>query len=322
MRIAYLILAHDQPALFGRLLHAVAGPDAACFAHIDAKHDPAPFRAAAGDVPVRWVAAPVKVNWGGYSQVQAMLSLIALAHAHGPFDYYLFLSGRDYPIRPDAELRAFLAAGAGTSYMNFYPLVDGTDFVHKVRTYCYYDWYARLPTRFLRRAANRAVRTISGWLPARRFVDGMTPYRGSTSWCLAGPVIDHVQAFLAGPQARAYTAFFKSVNCCDEIFFQTIVLNSPLRHTLRYYERDIAGRRPGEMKNENKASLHYIDWNPAREDPAILVADDFAPMQASGKFFARKFDERRSARVLDQIDALRDAPAAPAVPAAPRGSVA
>jgi hypothetical protein len=302
MRIAYLILAHDQPALFGRLVRAVSGPHAVCFAHIDAKSDAGPFRAAAG-AAVRFVEGPVKVNWGGYSQVQAMLALIALAHGHGPFDYYVFLSGRDYPIRGSGELLDFLAAGAGTSYMNFYPLVEGTDFVSKVRNYCYYDWYARLPTRFLRRVANRAVRTVSGWLPPRRFIDGMTPYRGSTSWCLAGPVIEYLVAFLAGPRAPAYTAFFKSVNCCDEIFFQTLVLNSPHRNTLRYFERDIVQRRPGEMKNENKASLHYIDWNPAREDPAILVADDLDPMRASGKFFARKFDEHRSVALLDQLDA-------------------
>lgn len=305
MKIAYLVMAHDQPTLFARLIGALAGPDMHFYAHIDAKVDAAPFREAVSSPPVHFVSTPVKVNWGGFSQVSAMLSLLQLATQHGPHDYYIFLSGRDYPLRSQQAISAHLEAADGTSYMNFYALTDGVDFVAKVRRYCYYDLYARLPGRWLRRVANRLVREISNMLPERTFILGMQPYRGSTSWCLSQPVVAHLLAFVADPVNATYLKFFQSVNCADEIFFQTIVLNSPFAATLQNYEQDVLQRAVGEMKNENKVSLHYIDWNPVREDPAIFDANDFPALAASGKFFARKFDTVKSSAVLDMLDAAR-----------------
>lgn len=304
MRIAYMILAHDQPELFGRLVRAVHADNVSIYAHIDAKFDEAPFRAAVNGVPVEFVTDRIKVNWGGYSQVESMLKLLTLASRSARHDYLIFLSGRDYPLRPHRELVSLLSGAPTRSYMNFYALADGTDFVAKVRNYCYYDLYAKVPTRFLKRVANRLVKEISARLPDRKFVADMQPYRGSTSWCITGDIAEYIVGFVESPANSDYLRFFRSVSCCDEIFFQTIVLNSPYASTLNRFDVD-GIKRPGEMKNENKASLHYIDWDPRREDPAILDERDLAAMQASGKYFARKFDAVRSAKVLDTLDSVR-----------------
>ncbi|WBS04304.1 hypothetical protein OU994_08505 [Pseudoduganella sp. SL102] len=304
MRIAYLILAHDQPELFGRLARAVHAENVAIYAHIDAKFDPAVFASACGDVPVDFVPDPVKVNWGGFSQVAAMLKLLEHALRAGTHDYYIFLSGRDFPLHSHGHLLEVLRRHPGRSYMNFYALADGTDQVTKIRNYCYHDLYARLPTRFLRRVAAKVVKVVSARLPDRRFVDGMQAYRGSTSWCISQDIARHIVDFTHDPRNGRFLEFFQSVSCSDEIYFQTIVLNSPHAATLNLYDVD-GRRRPGEMKNENKASLHYIDWNPQREDPAILVDRDFEPLYSSGKLFARKFDAQRSASLLDKIEAVR-----------------
>ncbi|TWI65196.1 core-2/I-Branching enzyme [Pseudoduganella lurida] len=304
MKIAYLIMAHDQPELFGRLARAVYAEGVSIYAHIDAKSDCAAFIAASAGLPVGFTPDPVKVNWGGFSQVAAMLRLIEQAVAADEHDYFIFLSGRDFPLYSHGRLVQELDRHPGRSYMNFYPLADGADFVEKIRNHCYHDVYARLPGRFLRRAAGRIVRAINARLPDRSFVAGLQPYRGSTSWCLGRDIAQYIVKFTRNPRNRAYLDFFQSVSCCDEIFFQTIVLNSPYAATLNLY--DIDGTKPaGEMKNENKASLHYIDWSPDREDPAILVDRDFKSMYASGKLFARKFDVRRSAGILDRISAVR-----------------
>jgi hypothetical protein len=304
VRIAYMILAHDQPELFGRLLHAIHADGVTVYAHIDAKSDQRTFENASKRAAIQFVPAPIKVNWGGFSQVAATVKLLEHAQTHGRHDYYIFLSGRDYPLLPHRSLLALLEQNPTRSYMNFYALAEGTDFVGKIRNYCYYDLYALLPTRFLRRAANRIVREISARLPDRRFVRNMQAYRGSTSWCLTEQIVGHLLAFIHDPLNASYINFFRSVSCCDEIFFQTIVLNSPYANTLHLYDQD--GRRPpGEMRNENKAYLHYVDWNPQRENPAVLDESDFDALYASGKYFARKFDSAKSARLLDRIDALR-----------------
>lgn len=57
--------------------------------------------------------------------------------------------------------------------------------------------------------------------------------------------------------------FMKYCDASDEIYFQTILLNSPYK--------DIC-------VNDN---LRYINWSKDREGPAILVEDDFEEITKS-----------------------------------------
>ncbi|ELX13300.1 core-2-branching enzyme domain-containing protein [Janthinobacterium sp. HH01] len=300
-KIAYLVLAHDQPALFGRLIAALQHDGATVYAHIDGKQDAAPFRQAAGALPVRFVDAPVAVNWGGYSQVEAMLKLLAAA-AGGGHEHVIFLSGRDYPLRRPGELQALLAQDPQRNFINFYALRKGTDFSHRIEIYAFRDLYARLRAPAVKRVALFLVRAANRVLPARRFVPGLRPYRGSTSWCLSAAAVAYLLDFVRQEKNAPVLRFFRSVTGADEIFFQTILLNSPLAPHCSGY--DDAAQHQSAM-NENKVSLHYIDWNPLRENPAVLETRDFAPLMQSGKFFARKFDQARSAELLDRIDRAR-----------------
>jgi hypothetical protein len=81
--------------------------------------------------------------------------------------------------------------------------------------------------------------------------------------------------------------FFRHVLIPDELFFQTIVMNSPLRDS---------------VENEN---LRYLDWS--REPaPAVLLESDLPALVSSHKLFARKFDERIDSTILDLLDAHID----------------
>lgn len=301
MKIAYLIMAYDQPQLFGRLVDALQHEGATLYAHIDRKHDAGPFRAVAGALPVRFIEQPVEVNWGGYSQVEAMLKLLAAAVQDG-HDHYIFLSGRDYPVRPHGELRALLAQDPQRSYINFYPLAPGSDFSRLVEIYAFRDLYPHIRPKALRSLTQLLVRAANRVLPKRRFPAGFQPFRGSTSWCLSAAAAAYVVDFVRQDSSRELIKFFHSVTGADEIFFQTVLFNSPLaKHCAGYVP---PGQEP-PRRNENKVSLHYIDWDPARENPAVLELRDLAPIQASPKFFARKFDQARSATLLAALDQQR-----------------
>jgi hypothetical protein len=69
----------------------------------------------------------------------------------------------------------------------------------------------------------------------------------------------------------------------EEIFFQTVLVNSPLRETL-----------------VNRA-LHYTAW-PGGPHPKTLGVEDFPTLAASDVLYARKFDVERDSLVLDAID--------------------
>jgi hypothetical protein len=86
---------------------------------------------------------------------------------------------------------------------------------------------------------------------------------------------------------HSYLRFFKYVDVPDEIFFQTIVLNSPFN---------------ASVVNDD---LRFLEWrNPAvAGGPAILQKQDFGKLMQSSKLFARKFDITHDAEILDMIDA-------------------
>ena len=123
-------------------------------------------------------------------------------------------------------------------------------------------------------------------LPLRRKLPhGLAPFGGGAYWCFARPLVDYVQGFVAANPD--YVRFFRHVLIPDEIFFQTLIMNSSLRET---------------VVDDN---LRYVDWS--REPaPAILEVSDLDRMLASGKLFARKFDETVDRDVLDRLDAAID----------------
>jgi hypothetical protein len=72
----------------------------------------------------------------------------------------------------------------------------------------------------------------------------------------------------------------------DEIFFQTILMNSPL-------SKKIINRK-----------LTYVDWNfsPA---PKVLDDSDLEKVFRSDDFFARKFDLRKDPQIFKDINKLQ-----------------
>jgi hypothetical protein len=77
--------------------------------------------------------------------------------------------------------------------------------------------------------------------------------------------------------------FFRHVDIPDEVFFQTVLMNSELA---------------GSVVNDN---LRYIDWTRGAR-PALLEARDLPALRASPKLFARKFDVCHDGEILDLVD--------------------
>jgi len=105
-RIAVLVMAHANPAIFGRLTAALDHPRIRVFAHVELRSDITPFREQAG-ADVTFQEARIANLWGSWTQVEVMMGLLRTAHAAGPFTSYLLVSGDSLPLlQPDALLRA------------------------------------------------------------------------------------------------------------------------------------------------------------------------------------------------------------------------
>lgn len=281
MRIAYVVSAYKLPAQLERLLRRLRAPGTTFCVHVDRKTRAgvyAEMRARTADLDVVFLPRHV-CHWGGFGHVRATLKGLDHLYRHEvPFDYVVLLTGQDYPLVSPAHVGRTLAEAGGRSFMTHWPLPHATwddrGGLGRVE-----DWH--LVTY---RRAHVA-------LPLRRHLPlGLAPFGGAPYWCLSRAAVDFVQGFVQ--ENAAVVRFFEHVYIPDELFFQTILMNSPLRDT---------------VEDEN---LRYIDWS--REPaPAVLTRHDLDPAFASGKLFARKFDETVDPLVLDLIDGRVDGEPAP-----------
>jgi hypothetical protein len=147
-----------------------------------------------------------------------------------------------------------------------------------------YHWHGSVLGRRVRLPNRLMPLTLRRSLPA-----GLEPHDGSAHWCLSRACLEYVVA-----RDPEIIRFFRRSAVPDEAFFQTILMSSPLAPTI---------------VNDD---LRYIDWSEGRPSPRVLTMADLETLKASHALFARKFDTRVDAAVLDALDEHIDAQAWPA----------
>jgi hypothetical protein len=279
LRIAYLIRAHHAPDLLARLVRRLDAPDAHFYVHVNARTNEDVFRemvARLEEMPNVWWLPRVKCYYGGFSLVRAtLLAIREIGGSETPFDYVILLSGQDYPLKPPAEIEAFLRRQQDRSFLAWYSLPSDNWRGERGGLDRFERWYSE-------RLAYR-TRMIPLPLPRRRRLPlGLTPYGGSAFWCLSREAVVHVHRMVR--EHPEVTEFFEHTKIPDELFFQTVLMNSPL------------------ASNIVNDDLRYVDWSAGGVHPATLRAEDFEKLRNSDKLFARKFDPEADASILDLLD--------------------
>jgi len=274
---AYLIRAHQRPDQLIRLVDRLSTPTASFHIFVSARASDEVFeamrRGLAGREDVHWVDR-IPAYYSGFSLVRSMLAGLESISRSGPLPpHVVILSGQDYPLRPAHEIEASLAGRTGESLVEHFPIpserwADENGGLDRIRHLHFERVHYR--TRILRVPFLR-----------RSFPDGLEPHGGS-AWCaLSDEAVRRLLSF--GDTSPKAFRFFARVKTPDEMFIQTVLLNSPLRE---------------RVANE---PIHHIEW-PGGSHPAIFRREDFSRLAASGKPFARKFDIEVDAEILDLID--------------------
>lgn len=278
MKLAYLIRAHHKPSELARMVQRLSGDDIRFYVHASARMPEATYedmRSGLAGVPeVHWLRR-IKAYYAGYSLVEAVLvGLRAIAQEPEPPDVTVLISGQDYPLRPPEAIREFFAAHPGRTFIPFFKLpapehwpderggLDRIEHVHFERIH-HRSSILRLP------------------LVRRRFPAKLMLYGGLTWFALSSTAARCVLDFEG--EYPDVVRFFHRVRSPEEIFFQTVLMNSPLRDTLV------------------NRGLHYVVW-PGGSHPKTLGVDDFPALIASDMLYARKFDHEHDSTVLDLID--------------------
>jgi hypothetical protein len=290
---AYLILAHKYPAQLRRLVRALDDDKSFFYIHIDQTADISTF-----DNLQPWgekitFVRREKAEWAGYGLVQAILNgLQAIAESRREFSHVILLSGQDYPVKSNEEIRSFLQQHAGTSFMESYRLPapqkwPGTGGMYRVNKY----YIGTRPWQLFR---SRSLNFLARPFPflQRRIYKNMEPYAGSMWWILSMDAVRYVVTFTQ--QNPGYAAFHRYTFAADEVFFQMILLNEPAKSQL------------GTVINSDKRFIRWKDIYASH--PEVLGSDAAKEALRSDALFARKFDMQFDDYALDAIDAHRNHP--------------
>ena len=296
MRIAYLILAYHQPRHVAALIAQLDTPAARFFVHVDRKSDIAPFRAAIHLPHVTLVEERLPIYWGGWNMVSAMLELLRRARREAHADYYQLLSDSCVAIKSNAAIARRLD-GSSANYLT----ID-----HEITPASPWHWWVAQPyvldnsllNKFEKsRWASFTRRLLGRVMPPRRPPRGLKLYKGAQWWCLtdtcAGYVLDVVD------RRPDLVRFFRRTRIPDEMFFHTIIGNSPFAATLA---PSLGGTQAGN---------HYVRWH--EDMPAILDDADLDVLLRDEACFARKVREHDSASLIEHLRERLDADASPRI---------
>jgi hypothetical protein len=291
MRIAYLILAHKNIGQLCKLLDIlISHIDNHVFIHLDRKYNPQIEDSYLTHDRITFLDNRISVSWGGFSVVEATQLLLKEAFNSFNFDYYILLSGQCLTIKSQNEIRGHLNNKNGCSIIHLIDHIDDDNYLYKFYYPVFFDELSFIKfDRFkIGRKKPYVKKMIVCWVRKiyklikikRKIPKDIEPHFGSQWWILHKDHVKYVLDFIRKrPDVLKY---FKHTWAPDELFFQSILMSSPLKEMII-----------------NK-SLWYIDWN-TNGPPKTLTMDDFDEIVNSDKFFARKFDSLVDSEIIERI---------------------
>lgn len=287
MKHAFLIMAHGNYSLLSRLIKKLDHEDNTVFIHIDAKsaftdEDQQLLKQSCHHSQVHLIRR-YRITWGGYSQIDLELRLLEAAVGKG-YDYYHYLSGADFLIKPMGEFHAFFEKYNGCEFVEFHP--DSFTQKHKHR-FAQYHFFREMcgrdrknPLYWLNGVSVRLQKYILRIDRTRKFPD--TQFRSGANWCS----ITHEFAKYLLSKEPLIRKMFAYSSCADEVFLQTVLASSPFADNVYGHRHGVAGV---------DACLRSIDWSrqgSTISSPHVYTVEDYEELMASDNLICRKVTDR------------------------------
>ena len=292
---AYLIMAHNAEDLLCKLLMCLDDERNDLYLHIDRK---AEFSGKFLETVYKSrliLCDSICVTWGGESQIEATLLLLKKSTSMGHYDYYHLISGQDYLLKTQNEIHNFFDSHQGLEFISCRKLSG--KFMERIKFfYPFQDKFSR--NSILGKIVRRTTVFIQKLLRIDRTRNAYKEYGIGALWF---SITDKMARYVLSQEEEIRKHFFRGF-CADEIYLQTIWLNSPFyREELRYH----SGKKNHPFIQEtNFDIMRAIDWTRgARSSPYTYTASDYGMLMESECLFVRKVDMEESGELLTLLDA-------------------
>lgn len=270
-RIAFCIECHKYTPVLQELVDRLHHPLNDIFIHVDKRSDVRFF--AALREQVHFIAPRTKVYWANFGQIDCMLRLFEQTR-QGDYCYIVLLSGDTILLRSCEEIRNFLmeSYAAGLEFFHTESSLDIQEIHGKLRKTHYFNKETFiLHLRHI--VAKLCLPTVN------RYFKSLPPLEKGDNWIA---FTDHFRDYIFDylREHPNYIRAFKYSRCCDEIFFHSILFNSPFREKNRAH------------------SLMFTDSTHSKLHPKTQSTDDLPELLALRNrqglpcLFARKIDDQ------------------------------
>ena len=279
MDIAYCIICHRNTSILRTTIEILGGCKNNIYLHVDKKANIEDFSEYRGRV--HFMEPRVDITWASYSQIEATLLLLGEV-AKEKYDYVCLLSGDCLPLKNSEEIKAFLSENLGKEFIGIQKEPDVVELENNIK-YEHSQLYLKRHKNLLQSIMFKIQRHVvqseinSGYELLPKL------YKGANWFCISGELCNYILKYLE--ENKWYSGAFKESFCGDEVFFQTIIMNSKYADKIYNYNN---------AYDDNHMALRYIDWNSGPEYPKMLTEDDFTNIKGEENgdcIFARKFNE-------------------------------
>ena len=309
-RVVYFVASHVCPEQVVRLVRACrsGAPHSRVLLHHDqnvSRLDPSQL---AGIDNVDFLSQEIRIVRGWFSMTLMVMKSLRWLLDNRDFDWAVYLSGQDYPLRPLADIERFLGETQYDGFIDVKPVEERSWVIGPQRyLYQYYTlpkfkgwrrvrrWLKHrgeaarqsgqmprllIPREPLTRGFRVGVRPLHGG----PFRDGFRCYMGSMFWTLNRKAIDSMVRY--AEEHPALQRYYHRIQFApNESFFPTILAND---------------RSLSMCTDDNKRMVRWT--KPQTSHPDTFTAADWEQVLATDAHFARKIDQRVDPELLDLLD--------------------
>lgn len=293
MKHAFLIIAHNDIEQLKALVSALDYAENDIYIHFDkktSKADESLKNLETRNANIN-IFREYNVRWGDETQVKCELFLMRKAYNDGFHDYYHIISGVDYPIKKQRDINAFFCRNINKEFVHFDThKINPKDKERILYFHLFSRFYKLTKYKIIHRimfSLDEICIKLQKLIGIKRNFPYLTLQKGC-NWCS----ITHNFVAYVLQEKKNILNMVRYSKCADEIFLQTLIVNSKFIGNLYMPTFD----------NDYNQCARLIIWdvnNP--KYPKTLTLCDFDTIIQSEALFARKITSLNSKPLIDQI---------------------
>ena len=270
--IAYLILVHRLPKQFKRLFKSIYNPNNYYLIHIDKKASKDLQKEVTNfisDFENTFILESESIVWWWYSMVNVELNGIKkLLNLWLNWDFFINLSGQDFPLKTQKEINNFLFENKDNNYIKVSnQIVERPDTMNRIQNYFIDNW------NYVYEVSNEK----------RDFLKDTIPYIWWQWMILNRNCCEFICNSL---ETKKFTDYYINTLIPDESFFQTLLMNTSF---------------DWNIINDDKRAIIWVNDGDIKLRPKTFKKEDINFLSLKNNLFARKFDDNEDSEIIDFI---------------------